>query len=112
MLDSVSKRKSGAHIGDGPIQLDNVSEKVIMTGVRLDGAEFVGVFDNFAIEPGAVIFRGMNLDFRGIHPEGPGAIRVKLVFIDLRGNEYPTKEATFQPIVDPERYNGIPWSKV
>jgi hypothetical protein len=98
--------------GDGPIQLDNVAEKVIMTGVRIEGAEFVGVFDNFIIEPGEVTFRGMNLDSRGIHPKGKEAITVKLVFIDLRGKEYPTKEATFQPIDAPESYNGIPWAKV
>jgi hypothetical protein len=98
--------------GDGPIQLDNATEKVIMTGARIEGAEFVGVFDNFEIEPGTVIFRGMNLDFKGIHPKGKEPLTVKLIFIDLRGNEYPTKEATFQPIDAPERYNGIPWAKV
>lgn len=98
--------------GDGPIQLDNISERVMMIGVRIEGAEFVGAFDNFNLEPGQPVFRGMNLDFRGIHPKGKEPLTVKLVFIDLRGNEYPTKEATFQPVDVPERYNGIPWAKV
>lgn len=98
--------------GDGPIQLDNVPEKVIMTGVRVEGAEFVGVFDNFEIEPGKVISRGMNMDFRGIHSKGKEPLTVRLVFIDLRGNEYPTKEATFKALESPEQFGGIAWTRL
>lgn len=98
--------------GDAPIQLDNMSEKILFTGVRVEGAEFVGVFDNFELEPGQRTYRGMNLDFKGIETKGKEPVTVKLTFVDFKGNLYPTKEATFKALPNPEQYNGIPWSKL
>ena len=95
--------------GDAPVQLDNVSEKILFTGVRVEGAEFVGSFDNFELEPGQRTFRGMNLDFKGIEPEGKEPLTVKLTFVDFKGTLYPTKEATFKALPNPEQYNGTPW---
>jgi hypothetical protein len=46
--------------GDAPILLEDTQEKVIITGVLIEGAEFVGVFDNFELIPGEATFRGMN----------------------------------------------------
>jgi membrane protein implicated in regulation of membrane protease activity len=95
--------------GDGPILLENVQEKVIITGVVIEGAEFVGVFDNFELSPGEPTFRGMNLDFKGINPVDKEPVTVKLTFVDLRGNKYPTNETTFKPLSLPNQYGGLPW---
>ena len=84
--------------GDSPILLENVQEKITITGVIVEGAEFVGVFDNFELIPGEPTFRGMNLDFKGIRPEAKKPVTVKLTFVDLRENKYPTNETTFKPL--------------
>jgi hypothetical protein len=95
--------------GDGPILLENVEDKVLITGVLVEGAEFVGVFDNFELTPGKGTFRGMNLDFKGINPAGKEPVTVKLTFVDLRGNKYPTNETTFKPLSSPTGYGGLSW---
>jgi hypothetical protein len=95
--------------GDGPILLENVQEKVIITGALIEGAEFVGVFDNFELSPGEATFRGMNVDFKGINPVDKEPVTVKLTFVDLRGNRYPTNETTFKPLSLPNRFGGLPW---
>jgi len=95
--------------GDGPILLENVQEKVIITGALIEGAELVGVFDNFELSPGEPTFRGMNLDFKGINPVDKEPVTVKLTFVDLRGNKYPTNETTFKPLSLPNQYGGLPW---
>jgi hypothetical protein len=95
--------------GDGPTLLENVQEKIIMTGALIEGAEFVGVFDNFELSPGEPTFRGMNLDFKGVNPEGKAPVTVKLIFVDLRGNRYPTSETTFKPLSSPKQHGGLPW---
>jgi hypothetical protein len=97
--------------GDAPILLENVEGKVLITGVLIEGAEFVGVFDNFELTPGQGTFRGMNLDFKGINPAGQEPLTVKMTFVDLRGNKYPTSETTFKPLVSPDRYGGLPWPR-
>jgi hypothetical protein len=97
--------------GDGPILLENVQEKVVITGALIEGAEFVGVFDNFELSPGQATFRGMNLDFKGLNPAGKEPVTVKLTFVDLRGNKYPTNETTFKPLSSPNQYGGLPWSQ-
>ena len=97
--------------GDTPILLENVQEKILITGVLIEGAEFVGVFDNFELTPGEKTFRGMNLDFRGITPENKEPVTVKLTFVDLRGNKYPTNETTFKPLASPQQFGGLPWPK-
>lgn len=95
--------------GDGLILLDNVEETVIITGALIEGAEFVGVFDNFALPPGQPTFRGMNLDFKGINPVDKEPVTVKLTFVDLRGNKYPANETTFKPLSSPNQHGGLPW---
>lgn len=95
--------------GDGPLHLDGITEKVLFTGVRIEGAEVVGVFDNFEVYPDQTEFRGINIDFRGIPVEDKENLTVKLTFVDLRGNEYPLKGTTFRPIAEPERVGGMPW---
>jgi hypothetical protein len=75
--------------GDAPIQLDNASEKVLLTGVRVEGAEFVGVFDQFELEPDVRTYRGMNLDFKGISLEVNSPLATNLIFLDIGGNEIP-----------------------
>lgn len=45
--------------GDGPILVEDTQEKVIITGVLIEGAEFVGVFDNFELSPGKPTFRAV-----------------------------------------------------
>lgn len=95
--------------GDGPILLENVEDKVLITGVLIEGAEFVGVFDNFELAPGRGTFRGMNLDFKGINPKDKNPVTVKMTFVDLRGNKYPTSETTFKPLSSPKGYGGLPW---
>jgi hypothetical protein len=95
--------------GDAPILLENLQEKVLITGVLIEGAEFVGVFDNFELTPGEPTSRGMNLDFKGINPEGKEPVKVKLTFLDLRGNKYPTNETTFKPLALPTQFGGLPW---
>ena len=97
--------------GDTPILLENVDEKVLITGVHIESAEFVGVFDNFELTPGEQTFRGMNLDFKGLNPENKDPVTVKLIFVDLRGNKYPTNEATFKPLASPTQHGGLPWPK-
>ena len=97
--------------GDGPILLENVQDKALITGVLIEGAEFVGAFHNFELTPGEPTFRGMNLDFKGISPEGKEPVKVNLTFVDLRGNKYPTTEATFKPLPSPEQYGGLPWPR-
>jgi hypothetical protein len=95
--------------GDGPILLEDVQEKVIIVGVLIEGAEFVGVFDNFELSPGEPTFRGMNLNFKGINPVDKEPVTVKLTFVDLRGNKYPTNETTFKPLPLPNQFGGLPW---
>jgi hypothetical protein len=95
--------------GDGPILLEDTQEKAIITGVLIEGAEFVGVFDNFELSPGKPTFRGMNLDFKGINPVDKEPVTVKLTFVDLRGNKYPTNETTFKPLSLPNQSGGLPW---
>jgi hypothetical protein len=80
-----------------------------MTGVIIEGAEFVSVFDNFEMTPGETTFRGMNLDFKGINPEGKEPVTVKLIFVDLRGEKYPTNETIFNPLPLPKEFGGLPW---
>lgn len=95
--------------GDGLILLENVPEKVIITGVLIEGAEFVGVFVNFELSPGEPTSRGMHLDFKRINPEDKEPVTVKLTFVDLRGNKYPTSESTFSPLSSPTQFGGLPW---
>jgi hypothetical protein len=95
--------------GDAPILLENAEGKVLITGVQIEGAEFVGVFDNFELTPGQGTMRGMNLDFKGIKPAGEEPVTVKMTFVDLRGNKYPTNETTFRPLETPHQYGGLPW---
>jgi hypothetical protein len=95
--------------GDGLIMLENIQEKVIVTGVLIEGADFVGVFDNFELSPGEPIYRGMNLDFKGINPGDKELAAAKLTFVDLRGNKYPTNETTFKPLSSPKQCGGLPW---
>jgi hypothetical protein len=97
--------------GDTPILLENVEEKVLITGVLIEGAEFVGVFDTFELTPGEQTFRGMNLDFKGITPANKEPVTVKLEFVDLRGNKYPTNETTFKPLPSPSQFGGLPWPR-
>jgi hypothetical protein len=89
--------------------LENIQEKVIVTGVLIEGADFVGVFDNFELSPGEPIYRGMNLDFKGINPGDKELAAAKLTFVDLRGNKYPTNETTFKPLSSPKQCGGLPW---
>jgi hypothetical protein len=74
--------------GDGTFVLDNVREPVIFTGVRVEGGEYLGTFDNFELKPKEPQFRGSNVDFKGQSPKSKENITVKLVFLDLRGIEY------------------------
>lgn len=97
--------------GDGLILLENMEERVIVTGVLVEGAEFVGIFDNFALNPGEPTFRGMNLDFKGINPADREPIKVKLTLVDLRGKRYPADEITFKPLSAPLQHGGLPWRK-
>ena len=69
-------------------------------------------FWDSTLEPGQRTYRGMNLDFKGIETKGKEPVTVKLTFVDFKGNLYPTKEATFKALPNPEQYNGIPWSKL
>lgn len=89
--------------GDVTMMIDNVVEPVIITGVEIEGAESIGNFDNFRLEPGQPETRGMRLHFRGKAPAGNESYTVPLVFKDLRGNRYPTVEHRFQPLPIPER---------
>lgn len=97
--------------GDGTFVLDNVREPVLFTGVRVEGGEYVGTFDNFELKPKEPQVRGLNVDFKGRSPQGRENISVRLVFVDLRGNEYSTPEVTFKPIAEPERFGGLRWPK-
>jgi hypothetical protein len=51
----------------------------------------------------------MNLDFKGINPVDKEPVTVKLTFVDLRGNKYPTNETTFKPLSLPNQSGGLPW---
>jgi len=82
--------------GDVTMTMDNIKDTVIFTGVHLDGAEFVGNFDNFKIDPGETVTRGMMLNFRGLHPESDKPLTVQLAFQDLKGTRYPTRPVTLR----------------
>jgi hypothetical protein len=98
--------------GDGFLQVDNVPEKVLMVDVRIEGAERVGIFDNFELEPGQRIFRGIGVDFKDLKPNGKEPITAVMTFVDFKGNLYPVKETTFKPLSNPERFNGISWANM
>lgn len=89
--------------GDVTLVMDNVAEPVTITGVEIEGAETVGKFDNFQLDPGQPETRGMRLHFRGKAPAGNDHYAIQLVFKDLRGNRYLTVEHRFQPLPIPER---------
>ena len=83
--------------------VDNIAEPIIITGVEIEGAESVGNFDNFQLNPNQPVTRGMRVYFRGKAPKGTEDYAVQLVFKDLRGNRYPTVEHRFKPLPIPER---------
>jgi len=89
--------------GDLTMVIDNVTEPVIVTDVEIEGAESIGTFDNFQLESGQPLTRGMRFYFRGKAPAGNNYYTVPLIFNDLRGNRYPTVEHRFQPLSIPER---------
>ncbi|MGD0682304.1 MAG: hypothetical protein ABR990_09650, partial [Terracidiphilus sp.] len=84
--------------GDVTLLMDNIKEPVIITGVRIEGAESLGKFDNFKLDPNQPETRGMRLYFRGKAPEGNDYNTVQLIFKDLRGNSYPTMQLRFNPL--------------
>jgi hypothetical protein len=47
-------------------------------------------------------------DFKGINPEDKEPVKVKLTFVDLRGNKYPTNETIFKPLSLPKQHGGLP----
>jgi membrane protein implicated in regulation of membrane protease activity len=89
--------------GDVTLLVDNIAEPIIITGVEIEGAESVGNFDNFQLNPNQPVTRGMRVYFRGKAPKGTEDYAVQLVFKDLRGNRYPTVEHRFKPLPIPER---------
>lgn len=95
--------------GDCFLQIDNVPEKVLIVDVRIEGAERVGIFNAFELEPGQRTVRGISANFKGLKPNGKEPLTVTMTFIDFKGNLCPVKEATFKPLADPERHNGISW---
>ena len=89
--------------GDVTLLMDHIKEPVFMTGVEIEGAESLGTFDNFKLDPSQPETRGMRLQFRGKAPAGNDYFTVQLVFKDLRGNRYPTVRHRFNPLPIPER---------
>jgi len=89
--------------GDVTFLMDNIAEPVIITGVEIEGAESVGSFDNFQLNPNQPETRGMRIYFRGKAAKGIDDYAARLVFRDLRGNRYPTVEHQFKPLPIPER---------
>jgi hypothetical protein len=87
--------------GDVTLLMDNIKEPVIITGVEIEGAESLGTFDNFKLDPGQPVTRGVRLHFRGKAPAGNDYYALQLVFKDLRGNRYPSHR--FNPLPIPER---------
>lgn len=89
--------------GDVTLLMDNIKEPAIITGVEIEGAESLGNFENFKLEPNQPETRGMRLYFRGKAPEGNDYYTVQLIFKDLRANRYPTALHRFNPLPIPER---------
>lgn len=89
--------------GDVTLVMDNIAEAIIITGAEIEGAESVGNFDNFQLNPDQPETRGMRIYFRGKAPKGIDDYTVQLVFKDLRGNRYPTAEHRFKPLSISER---------
>jgi hypothetical protein len=89
--------------GDVTLLMDNIKEPVIITGVEIEGAESLGKFDNFKLDPSQPQTRGMRLHFRGKPSAGNDYYTVQFVFRDLRGNRYPTVRHRFHPLPIPER---------
>jgi hypothetical protein len=82
--------------GEALIALDNLNETVILTAVHLRGAEFVGNFHTFQIEPGVTFNHTMFMNFRGLKPKSDTPLTVRLTFEDNKGRRYPTKKATLR----------------
>ena len=89
--------------GDVTMVIDNLAMPVIITGIEIAGAEPIGTFDNFQLDPGQPQTRGMRLYFRGKAPAGNDYYTVRFIFKDLRGNRYTTVEHRFHPLPIPDR---------
>ena len=95
--------------GDGTLVLDNVKDEILITGVKVEGAVVSDVFDGFTLKPSEPYFRGISVKFKGPKPKDEEPLKVKLIFVDLRGNEYPVPEHEFKLLEHPERFGGIPF---
>jgi hypothetical protein len=89
--------------GDVTLLMDHISEPKYITGVEIDGAESVGTFVNFKLNPSQPEIRGMQVYFRGPAPQGNEYFSLQLVFKDVKGNRYPTAVHRFSPLPIPER---------
>jgi hypothetical protein len=89
--------------GTATMILDNIKEDVLITGVEIEGAETLGTFEKFTLEPGRVRSFGLIMHFRGKAPKGNDYYTVQLVFRDIRGNRYPIEPYKFHPLPIPER---------
>ena len=81
----------------------------MITGVKVEGAVVSAVFDGFTLEPSEPLFRGISVKFKGPQPKDEEPLKVKLIFVDLRGNAYPVPEHEFKLLEHPERFGGIPF---
>jgi hypothetical protein len=91
--------------GEIMLLMDGIDQPVTITGVEIEGAEFMGKFDNFELGPDRPETRPMKLYFRGEAPKGIDDYDVRLVFKDLRGHRYPIVQHRFKPLPIPERVN-------
>jgi hypothetical protein len=97
---------------EGRMQFTNVPGRLTITGAHVKGLETVGAFDAFPVEPDKEFYRSIDVNLKGINPEGKVPIKVAITLTDLQGNEYPLKEETFTPCGEPTRWvGGLAWPR-
>lgn len=84
--------------GTATMLLDNTRESPLITGVRIEGAQFFGEFSSFRLIPGQEVYKTFHLDFTGMTAGAGIPLTVKFLFVNIKGELFPTNEMTFQPV--------------
>ena len=99
-------------VSEGLMQFNGIPGRITITGARVKGLETVGAFHTFPVEPDKEVCRSIDLNVKGMSPEGKVPIKAAITLTDLQGNEYPLNEETFTPCDEPTRWvGGLAWPK-